>query len=297
MRTEASSETQKTPMIRRIIAAALGLGRAAGSVAVSGDAVDVDGGQLYYESCGSGPQAIVLLHDGLVDSSAFDEMWPILCEEFRVVRYDRRGYGRSPAAKGPYSQTEDLAAVIAAAKLERFTLVGFSNGGSIALDYALDHPHSVDGLIIVGGGPSASPPSATARRRENLNFLPILVGHVQGVAANWAKDPWYIRRGDDTAKAKALAIWKANPQNIRHLPGDPARPGPPAFPRLPGLTVRTLFLVGDHDFPDALTDAEAARAQLPNAMLVVVPGCGHALQLERPRETAERIAAFVDCGR
>jgi pimeloyl-ACP methyl ester carboxylesterase len=297
MRTEGSSEMQKTPMIRRLIAAALGLGMAAGPVAVSGDAVDVDGGQLYYESCGSGPQAIVLLHDGLIDSSAFDEMWPILCKEFHVVRYDRRGYGKSPTAKGPYSQTEDLAAVIAAAKLERFTLVGFSNGGGIALDYALDHPHSVEGLVIVGGGPSASPPSAAAKRRENLNFLPILVGNVQGVAANWAKDPWYVMRGDDAAKAKALAIWKANPQNIRHLPGDPARPGPTAYPRLPGLTVPTLFLVGDHDFPAALTDAEAARAQIPNAKLAVVADCGHALQLERPRETAERVAAFIHAGR
>jgi pimeloyl-ACP methyl ester carboxylesterase len=240
---------------------------------------------------------MVLLHDGLIDSSGFDEMWPILCKHFHVVRYDRRGFGKSPAATGPYSQTEDLAAVIAAAKLERFALVGFSNGGGIALDYALDHPQSVDRLVIVGGGPGGSPPSAAARRRENLNFLPILVGNVQGVAANWAKDPWYIKAGDDAAKAKALAIWKANPQNIRHLRGDPALPSPPAVPRLPGLTVPTLFVVGDHDFPDNQANAEAARALIPNARLVVVADAGHQLQMERPQQTAELIGDFVRSGR
>lgn len=283
-------------MARPLIAFVLSLGKPVGPTRVWGDAADVDGGQLYYESCGSGSQAIVLVHDGLIDSSGFDEMWPILCKDFHVVRYDRRGYGRSPAAKGPYSQTEDLAAVIAAAKLERFTLVGFSNGGGIALDYALDHPQSVERLVLVGSGVNGPAPSAAANRRENRNFLPILFGNVQGVAANWAKDPWYIRRGDDAAKAKALGIWKANPQNIRHLPVDPARPGPAALPRLPGLRVPTLFLVGDQDFPDVQATAEAAQALIPNSKRVLVADAGHALQLERPQQTADLISDFVRSG-
>ena len=284
-------------MARPLIGFILSLGKAVGPHRVEGDAVDVDGGQLSYESCGSGSQAIVLLHDGLIDASCFDEMWEILRRDFRVVRYDRRGYGKSPAAKGPYSQTDDLAAVIAAAKLERFTLVGFSAGGGIALDYALDHPQSVDRLVLVGSGANGQTPSSAANRRESRNFLPILIGNVQGVAANWVKDPWYIRRGDDAAKAKALAIWKANPQNIRHLPTDPVRPSPPALPRLPGLQVPTLFLVGDHDFPGVRANAEAARALIPNAKLVVVANSGHALQLERPRQTADLISDFVRSGR
>jgi len=165
-------------MARPLIGFILSLGKAVGPHRVEGDAVDVDGGQLSYESCGSGSQAIVLLHDGLIDASGFDEMWPILCKNFHVVRYDRRGYGKSPAAKGLYSQTDDLAAVIAAAKLERFALVGFSIGGSIALDYALDHPQSVDRLVLVGSGANGQTPSAAANRRENRNFLPILIGNV-----------------------------------------------------------------------------------------------------------------------
>jgi pimeloyl-ACP methyl ester carboxylesterase len=61
----------------------------------------VENGRLYYESCGTGSKAIVLFHDGLMHSAAFDEVWPMLCERFRVIRYDRRGYGRSPAVAAP----------------------------------------------------------------------------------------------------------------------------------------------------------------------------------------------------
>ena len=183
--------------------------------------------------------------------------------------------------------------MIAAAGLARFTLVGFSAGGAIALDYALDHPQQVERLVLVGAGPSGAPPSAAASRRENRNFLPILFGNVPGVAANWAKDPWYIRQGDAAAKARALAIWKASPQNIRHLPVDPARPGPSALPRLPGLQVPTLFVVGDQDFPDILANTEAAQALIPGAKRIVVAGACHALQLERPQQTAELIRDFV----
>ncbi len=283
-------------MARRLIRFILSLGKAVGPDRVEGDAADVNGGQLFYEAGGSGAQAIVLLHDGLVDSSGFDDMWPVLCKDFHVLRYDRRGYGKSPAAKAPYSQTEDLAAVIAAARLERFTLVGFSAGGGIALDYALDHPQSVDRLVLVGSGANGPAPSAAANRRENRNFLPILIGNVQGVAANWVNDPWYIRPGDDAAKAKAVAILRANPQNIRHLPVDPARPGPSALPRLPGLRVPTLFIVGAHDFPDVQANAEATRALIPGAKHVVVADAGHALQLERPLQTAVLISDFIRSG-
>src|SRR5471032_197269 len=100
-------------MIGRMMALACGL-----ALTTSAARAEMDGGQIYYETCGSGPQAIVLIHDGVINSASFDDIWPILCKDFRVVRYDRRGYGRSPAAKAPYSPQDDLAAVMRAAKMD-----------------------------------------------------------------------------------------------------------------------------------------------------------------------------------
>ena len=111
-------------MIGRTMALALSLALAAGEGRA--ETVEVDGGQIYYETCGKGPQAIVLIHDGVINSASFDDMWPVLCKDFRVVRYDRRGYGKSPAANTPYSPQEDLAAVMRAANVEHASLAGFS---------------------------------------------------------------------------------------------------------------------------------------------------------------------------
>ena len=61
----------------------------------TGAFVDVDGSRLYYEECGSGPKAVVLLHDGVVNSAVWDDVWPAFCKQFHAIRYDRHGYGRS----------------------------------------------------------------------------------------------------------------------------------------------------------------------------------------------------------
>jgi len=63
-----------------------------------GHFVEVEKGKIYYEECGTGPDAVVLIHDGIAHSAVWDAVWPAFCKEFHTVRYDRRGYGRSPAA-------------------------------------------------------------------------------------------------------------------------------------------------------------------------------------------------------
>jgi 3-oxoadipate enol-lactonase len=100
-------------MIGRMMALALSLALVAG--AARAEMVDVDGGQLYYETCGHGAKAIVLIHDGVIDSASFDDVWAILCKDFRVIRYDRRGYGKSPAAKASYSAQDDLGTPVSSA--------------------------------------------------------------------------------------------------------------------------------------------------------------------------------------
>ena len=62
----------------------------------------VDGGKLFYELAGSGKN-IVLLHDGMVNREIWDEQFPMLAKSYRVVRYDRRGYGKSSDPKVKYS--------------------------------------------------------------------------------------------------------------------------------------------------------------------------------------------------
>ena len=69
--------------------------------------INVDGGKLFYEMTGKG-ENIVLLHDGMVNREIWDEQFPVLARNYRVVRYDRRTYGKSSDPQAPYSDVEDL---------------------------------------------------------------------------------------------------------------------------------------------------------------------------------------------
>jgi 3-oxoadipate enol-lactonase len=265
--------------------------------AARAEMVDVDGGQIYYETCGSGPQAIVLVHDGVVNSASFDDMWPILCRDFRVARYDRRGYGKSPAAKAPYSPQDDLAAVMKVAGFDHASLVGFSFGGGLAVSYAIEHPEQVDRLVISGAALNGLQPTKYFTSRMTHIMLPMIIGNTDGMIANAMKETWIIAPGNDAAKAKAVALFKASPQDLRHQMHDPIKGWPSDLPRMPGLKIPTLVLIGDHDIADNQAAAGAAQVLIPGARRVVIENAGHLVQLEHPKEVAEMAADFVKNGR
>lgn len=282
-------------MIGRMMALALSLTAAAGAARAA--MVNVDGGQIYYETCGSGPQAIVLIHDGVVNSASFDGMWPILCKQFRVVRYDRRGYGKSPAAKAPYSPQDDLAAVMTAAKIDHASLVGFSFGGGLAVSYTILHPEQVDRLVISGPSLNGFQPTKTFGKAITHIMLPMIIGNFDAVADNAAKSGWVMAPGHDGAKAKALAILKASPHDLSHQMKDPIKPWASDLPGMPGMKVPTLILIGDHDIADNQAASGAAQALIPGSRRIVIDDAGHLMQLEHPEEIAGLIADFVRKGR
>ena len=89
---------------------------------VSGRVEVAGGSKIYYEECGSGPAAVILLHDAWLHSVTWEDEWRPLCAKYHAMRYDRRGYGKSEAAKAEYSPAEDLLAIINDRKIQRAVL-------------------------------------------------------------------------------------------------------------------------------------------------------------------------------
>jgi pimeloyl-ACP methyl ester carboxylesterase len=108
---------------------------------------EVNATRLYYEKAGSGPP-VVLLHEAVTDSRMWDDQLGLLSARHLVVRYDMRGYGRSPLPGGPYSHVDDLRALFDAIEIGRATLVGASLGGRVALEFALTDPERVRALLL-----------------------------------------------------------------------------------------------------------------------------------------------------
>lgn len=255
--------------------------------ASNGAFVQVDGGRLWYETCGSGATTIVLLHDGVLHSVVWDGAWPLLCKDYRVVRYDRRGFGRSPEAKAPYSRTADLAAVMAAAGISHAVVVGSSNGGGLAVDFALAHPEAVDRLVLVG-------PSVTG-----IPYSQHFVERGQEVGRQLARDPlgaikssWLLAPGHDADAKLVLRLVMADLHDLTHK--DPVRPDPPAAPRLGEIRAPTLILVGEDDIADNQAQAGVLEYAIPHARRVVVRDAGHLLYLEHPDVFASLVAGFVE---
>ncbi len=122
-----------------------------------GSFLQVEGSKIYYEECGASPQTVVLIHDGILHSAVWDDVWPDFCKRFHTIRYDRRGYGRSPATTTWHSETDDLNRLLRHLKVSRAVLVGSSHGGELSIDFTLEHPEIVQQLVLVGAVLSGFP--------------------------------------------------------------------------------------------------------------------------------------------
>ena len=105
--------------------------------------------RLHVEAAGNG-DAVVLVHAGICDSRMWEPQWAPYAARFRVVRYDLRGFGRSPLEPGRYSDGADLVALLE--ENGPASVVGVSVGGRIALEAALARPELVERLVLVGAG-------------------------------------------------------------------------------------------------------------------------------------------------
>ncbi len=109
-----------------------------------------NGTQLYFASAGpeSGPPLVLIPETG-TDRRVWRDQVAAFAERYRVVRYDLRGWGRSPRRMGVYRYAEDLAGLLDWLGIEQAALVGLYSGADVALDLALERPERVATLVLV----------------------------------------------------------------------------------------------------------------------------------------------------
>jgi 3-oxoadipate enol-lactonase len=247
--------------------------------------VDVDGSRLYYEECGSGPKALVLLHDGVVNSAVWDDVWPALCKQFHAIRYDRRGYGRSPATKKPYYESDDVATLLHDRKVSQAALVASSHGGNVALSFALRYPMQVSDLVLVGPAAEGFPYS------EHFIMKQIEFQDAKDPVEARVQSTYFIVPGNDAAREHLRRLLTAAPQDHKH--NDMPLPEKPVFPYVQDLRVPTLILIGSGDIADNQAVAGALVMAIPGAARVVVPDTGHLMYLEKPELFSSLVSGFL----
>jgi 3-oxoadipate enol-lactonase len=254
--------------------------------------LDVGDSKIYYEKRGTGP-AIVLLHDGLLSAVTWDEVWEPLAARHQVIRYDRRGYGRSELPTKSYSATEDLRKLLTHLKVEHTVIVGSSSGGALAIDFALAHPRMVDGLFLIGPVLHGLPYTASFLERGARNNEPMRRDDIRAVAKNWSEDRFLIAGPNEGARRRIYEQLVANSEKLKFDNHFEQSPSPPASKRLSEVRAPTLILAGEADIADVHAHCAAINAGIRESTQEVVKDAGHLIQLEKPGEVAKRIENFV----
>ena len=108
--------------------------------------------QLHYIEQGQG-QPLILLHGNGEDSTYFEHQIPYFSKDYRVIAIETRGHGKSPRGEKPFTIkqfAEDLHDFMDGKGIEKAVILGFSDGGNIALTFTLKYPERVEKLIVDG---------------------------------------------------------------------------------------------------------------------------------------------------
>ena len=254
--------------------------------------------ELYAEVAGEGP-AIALVHEAVCDSRMWDPQWETFTRSHRVLRYDLRGFGRSPLEPGRFSSGRDLIELLERYGFERAAIVGVSLGGRIALEVAVARPDLVSALVLVGSG---------------------LPDHEWSdeVKASWDDEEAALEAGDlDSAVEVNLRTWVDGPRRkpeevdpaVRERVGEMQRRAfelqlgvddveeerlvPDLVERLGEIRAPTLVLVGEEDQRDLHEVAARLEREIPRVRRATIAGAAHVPSMERPREFDELVLGFL----
>ncbi len=256
---------------------------------LSGTYAELPGVKLWFIDTGGKGAPIVLLHANTGTSATWEnQIIRFSRAGYRVIAFDRRGWGKSLAnsATGPQPESiaGDLDALASHLKLNKFHLLGVAGGGFAALDFAAWRPERLRSLVI---GASTGQVSD----KEIADFIArIEIPDIRKLPAAYREvGPSY--RG---ANPEGTKRWTEIDEHARQ-PGAPAQSlrTPNTFAKIATIPTPTFIVAADADLlaPPALMRIWAAHVK--NREWVVVPDAGHAIAWEQPDAFNELVLKFV----
>ena len=237
---------------------------------LSGESIEVNGAALYYEEHGDGAP-LILIHGGLASSAQWGPVVPELADRFRVITPDSRGHGRSTNPGGELSYpliADDVAALIAALRLQRPVVGGWSDGGQVTLELEARHPRAAGALIVGAAYPDFDGSGLRDAHRA-------LLGADDAGAPN--QDHLDAELGEFTEEIKALhpggtERWRRLVRQTAPMWLDYEGLGPD---QLEAIQTPVLVLAGDQDELIPIDLSVSLYRALGDAELAVCPSLGH----------------------
>jgi pimeloyl-ACP methyl ester carboxylesterase len=220
--------------------------------------MDVNGINIFYRDIGYG-QTVILLHGYSQSSELFKRIDQHLAEQYRIILIDSRGHGQSEKNDEPYSialMGKDVIAVMDKLGIKKATVIGFSDGGNIALQLAIDFPERLRKIIAI---------SANARPEG-------ILGSWRRLISIWKDTLQFFHL--DTAM---LSLLLEHPQLTNE--------------QLSGITIPVMLIYGNRDIITKSHMQLLARL-IPNCQMVIIKA-GHSNIVKRWRRYERNIAEFT----
>ena len=252
---------------------------------------DLRGVRLFYRDTGGRGVPVVFVHAATGNSRVWEYQLPAFTAAgYRVVAYDRRGFGRStidPTGPQPGTAADDLLGLVNHLRIDRFHLVGTAAGGGVSLDFALSFPERVRSLVIANAGGNV----------QDADYLEL--GRRMRPAPQFDALPPDVRELGPSYRA-------ANPEGTRRWlelhdlswpggsrPRDQVTRNRITFALLETLKVPTLLLTGDADLYTPPSVLRLFTARIKGAESVTVPEVGHSTYWERPEIFNRTVLEFL----
>lgn len=239
-----------------------------------GQRAEVNGIELYYEVYGEG-EPVFLLHGGLANGTYWVNQIPAFAEQYQLIVVDSRGHGRSTFDDQPITydlMSSDVLALADQLGIDTFAIVGWSDGGIIGLDIAINHPDRLTKVVAYGANSDVSGLNPDIGTSDTFN------AYIEAAAEDYsevapAPERWDEFLGNIGEMWATLPDWTAE--------------------QLAAITTPFLILDGRHEEAILTSHAVYLFETIPNSALVLMPDTGHFAMFEQPDEFNAIVLAYL----
>jgi pimeloyl-ACP methyl ester carboxylesterase len=250
--------------------------------------------KLYYHVTGNGFPLVLVSGGSGMDSRQWDLIAPELVKSYRVIRYDPRGIGKSDNPTAVYSDADDLARLLDHLELKRVGLIGLSSAGGFVLEFAIQYPDRITGLI------AAAPfipgfEFSDAMRERLTQFNQAVEKGREPFLEKMLADPHFI----PAPLNSSIRIFAREVMGYNFDKGAdfditlPIQLSPPLIQQLSNISSPVLLLAGELDHPEVLRRNKYLLARIELAEEKIIENSGHNGPLENPDAFLMAVKSFL----
>ena len=256
--------------------------------------VAFDDMNIHYQVSGTGP-ALVMIHGFTFDFRCWEDQFETFVKQNQVLRYDLRGHGKSshPTIKS-YTYHDDLRNLVELLGIGSMCLIGHSLGGSIAINFALKYPEHTSALVLVDPGLGGFDWSGDLMSWMESTWNAASESSLEEAREVWLGGaPWKpaLENPEVATRVKEM-IWDYS--GWHWMNEDPHEfPEIPAIQRLGEINCPTLLIIGGRNPSDYHRLADTIENNIADTRRVILPGVGHAPNMEAPGEFNRKVTKFL----